>query len=502
MINVDLQAVALEKQKLNKLIESKKKLLEPLALTTLDSEQRQYLEDFIDAFELNDKALLENEINLHLANEFNRKTINYQDTKHLDSFFSDTAEDFNDKQHGLSNMISGIPLKKMTNQERDRINNYLTNFLGQRNAGTENCEFDQYFDYKRKLNDLPIHNHRQQLLDLISENRVVVISGETGCGKSTQIPQYILEEMIQRHCGADCSIIVTQPRRLPAISISEQSAVQFGEKSDGDSFGYQIRLDKKLPARDNGVVLFCTTGMLLRKMSGNPYLLGISHLILDEVHERGFLADLTIMLLKKILEKNHHIKLILMSASFNANVFSEYFQNCPIYHIAGRCFPVESIYLDEIESRVGVTPSVSPNKKSGDRVDYPLVCDLIHHINNTKPDNDSSVLCFLPGWSDIDKIRSELYNTARQRDSNAPKLSIIPVHSKLTKEEQQKIFKPLKDGVRKIILSTNITETSLTVPDVVYVIDSGLCNGMNYNENFNVATFRTHLISQASAKQR
>lgn len=234
-------------------------------------------------------------------------------------------------------------------------------------------------------------------------------------------------------------------------------------------------------------------------MAGNPYLLGISHLILDEVHEREFLADLTLILLKKILEKNDRIKVILMSASLNAEMFSKYFKNCPIFQIPGRCFPVQHVYLDQIENELR-RPVQKSNKLSNEkRIDYNLVTDLIHHINNTKADNDS-ILCFLPGWADIKKVRENLEKTNYQRKSML--LSIIPVHSKLTSEDQKAIFKPLQNGVRKVILSTNITETSITVPDVVYVIDPGLCNETYYNKEYNVSTFGTHWISQANAKQR
>lgn len=291
---------------------------------------------------------------------------------------------------------------------------------------------------------------------------------------------------------------MTQPRRLPAISVSEQCALQFGEPNIGNSFGYHVRFEQELPIRDNGVVFFCTTGMLLRMMAGNPYLLGISHLIIDEVHEREFRADLLLILLKKILEKNDRIKIILMSATLNTTTFSDYFKNCPIYLIPGRCYPVETIYLDEIENELELELSA---ERSNNSVDYNFVCRLIHHINNTKPGNDS-ILCFLPGWNDIKKVGSDLEQTRHRQESNAPTLSIIPVHSKLASADQMAIYAPLQNGIRKVILSTNITETSLTVVDVVFVIDPGLSKQTNYNNKFNVSTFGTHLISQANAKQR
>lgn len=175
-------------------------LLEPLRVEPLNLVQRKYLEDFINRFKLKHETLLENEINRHLSDEINRQELHYEDTKHLDVFFNDSVEDFNTNEHDLRSIISGRPLKKMTDSVRERINVQLAHFLERRNECTAGDEFGQYLDYKRKLEDLPIHSHRQQLLDLFSENQVVIISGGTGCGKSTQIPQYILEDMIQGKC--------------------------------------------------------------------------------------------------------------------------------------------------------------------------------------------------------------------------------------------------------------------------------------------------------------
>lgn len=150
------------------------------------------LEDFSEIFQLKYKPQLEIEIDLYLSNELNKQTLNYVDTTHLNAFFNDKPENFNSSQHQLFSMISGRPLKKMTPKDRDRVNHSLASFIKCRDEGNLD-DFDQYLDYKRKLQNLPIHKYREQLLDLIFDNQVVVISGETGCGKSTQIPQYILE---------------------------------------------------------------------------------------------------------------------------------------------------------------------------------------------------------------------------------------------------------------------------------------------------------------------
>lgn len=152
-----------------------------MSVKKFNSAQRKYLEDFIDIFELKNRPLLENEIDIYLSNEINRQTLNYNNSTYVDDFYSND-DNFNSINHGLFSMISGRPLKKMTNNDRQRINNHLLSFLKRRN----NCEFnddhyfDQYIDYKRRLQNLPIHKHREELLDLIFDNQVVVISGETG----------------------------------------------------------------------------------------------------------------------------------------------------------------------------------------------------------------------------------------------------------------------------------------------------------------------------------
>ena len=179
-MNADNRPVVLEKQKLQKHIDSKKGILEPLSVKKFNSAQRKYMEDFIDMFELKHKGQLENEVDLYLSHEVNRQTLNYEDTSSIQAFFKSPPEEFNCSKHELYNMVSGRPLRKMNVRDRERINNQLNTFLHRRDNSRVNNDhqFDQYQEYKNKLKNLPIHAYREELLDLIFDNQVVVISGE------------------------------------------------------------------------------------------------------------------------------------------------------------------------------------------------------------------------------------------------------------------------------------------------------------------------------------
>ncbi|PKI60014.1 hypothetical protein CRG98_019602 [Punica granatum] len=177
---------------------------------------------------------------------------------------------------------------------------------------------------------LPAYKERDALLKAIAENQVVVVSGETGCGKTTQLPQYILESEIEAARGATCSIICTQPRKISAISVSERVAAERGE-NPGESVGYKVRLEG-IKGRDTRL-LFCTTGILLRRLLVDRDLNGVSHVIVDEIHERGMNEDFLLIVLKDLLPRRPDLRLILMSATLNAELFSNYFSGAPTFHI-------------------------------------------------------------------------------------------------------------------------------------------------------------------------
>ena len=259
---------------------------------------------------------------------------------------------------------------------------------------------------------LPIKEKRRELLDMIAANRVVVLSGDTGCGKSTQVPQFLLDSWSEAGCGAQCNIIVTQPRRLAAISLAQTVARDLGEPV-GERIGYQVRLNASLPKQRGGCAVFCSVGILLKRLQVSPHLDGVSHLIIDEVHERDVLTDFLLVIIKDLLKTNSSLKVILMSASLNTDLLSRYFDNAPLFHINGRTFPVERIYLPDIMRDLQTQPRFLPDDyttlKDDSRpfIDLNLILQIIRYIDIEKP-TQGAILCFLPGWQEIKTLLYKL----------------------------------------------------------------------------------------------
>eukprot|EP00250_Pteridium_aquilinum_P004082 c14319_g1_i2 orf=171-4673(+) len=417
---------------------------------------------------------------------------------------------------------------------------------------------------------LPIFSAKSELIHQIRNNEVIVISGETGSGKTTQVPQYILEDLISSNQGAFCNIICTQPRRLAAISIAERVAVEQGDGapgSKGSLVGYQVRLDS---ARHQGTkLLFCTTGILLRRLAGDRDLSGVSHVIVDEVHERSVLGDFTLIILKDLNERRRingqlPLKIILMSATVDASVFSSYFGDCPVVKIEGRTFPVDTIYLEDIyemlEYRLATDSPASivncPNhwkknkvsqklvnssrgrqnlvhsgwgdegvleeeacnplfdesfyhsysqktrnnlrKVNEDAIDFDLLEELIMYIDKTG--DEGAILVFLPGMGEILSLVDRLAGS--EHFGGVSSDWIIPLHSSISVNEQQKAFQIPPTSVRKIVVATNIAETSITIEDVVHVIDCGKHKEMQYDPRRGMSRMEEAWISQANVKQR
>ncbi|VDO88999.1 unnamed protein product [Schistosoma curassoni] len=184
---------------------------------------------------------------------------------------------------------------------------------------------------------LPVNPYRASILEAVRRNKVTIIRGETGCGKTTQIPQFILDSYLESGIGAECSILVTQPRRISAISLAERIAYERGE-TVGTSVGYCVRFETVYP-RPYGSILFCTVGTMARKMEGG--LRGVSHVIVDEIHERDVNTDFMLILLREMIRANRNLRLVLMSATIDITMFSEYFGDCMVLDIEGRTHPVE-----------------------------------------------------------------------------------------------------------------------------------------------------------------
>uniref|UniRef100_A0A2K6Q9J6 ATP-dependent DNA/RNA helicase DHX36 n=1 Tax=Rhinopithecus roxellana TaxID=61622 RepID=A0A2K6Q9J6_RHIRO len=458
-----------------------------------------------------------------------------------------------------------IQEKKLINQEKKmfRIRNksYIdqdSEYLLQENEPDGTLDQKLLEDLQKKKNDLryiemqhfreklPSYGMQKELVNLIDKHQVTVISGETGCGKTTQVTQFILDNYIERGKGSACRIVCTQPRRISAISVAERVAAERAEScGNGNSTGYQIRLQSRLP-RKQGSILYCTTGIILQWLQSDPYLSSVSHIVLDEIHERNLQSDVLMTVVKDLLNFRSDLKVILMSATLNAEKFSEYFGNCPMIHIPGFTFPVVEYLLEDIIEKIRYIPEQKEHRsqfKRGfmqghvnrqekeekeaiykerwpdyvrelrrrysastvdviemmddDKVDLNLIVALIRYI--VLEEEDGAILVFLPGWDNISTLHDLLMSQVMFKSD---KFLIIPLHSLMPTVNQTQVFKRTPPGVRKIVIATNIAETSITIDDVVYVIDGGKIKETHFDTQNNISTMSAEWVSKANAKQR
>ncbi|WOL09953.1 DExH-box ATP-dependent RNA helicase DExH1 isoform X1 [Canna indica] len=387
---------------------------------------------------------------------------------------------------------------------------------------------------------LPAYKLKDEFLKAVANNQVLVVSGETGCGKTTQLPQFILEQEIEYLRGADCNIICTQPRRISAISVAARIASERGENL-GETVGYQIRLEAKHSEQTR--LLFCTTGVLLRRLVQEPDLAGVSHLLVDEIHERGINEDFLIIILHDLLPKRPDLRVILMSATLNADLFSKYFENAPVIHIPGFTFPVAELFLEDIleKTRYKITSEFDSYQGNSRRrrkqpvtksdpltqmfedvdidlqyknfslstrqsleawasgpLDLGLVEATIEYI--CRHERDGAILVFLTGWDEISKLLEKIKGNTYL--GNSSKFLVIPLHGSMPTVNQREIFDRPPCNTRKIVLATNIAESSITIDDVVYVVDCGKAKETSYDALNKLACLLPSWISKASAHQR
>ncbi|EFX85550.1 hypothetical protein DAPPUDRAFT_98847 [Daphnia pulex] len=330
---------------------------------------------------------------------------------------------------------------------------------------------------------LPAWSQKEDVLNTVRDNQVVVMCGETGCGKTTQIGQFLLDEAIETGSGSTFHAICTQPRRLAAISVACRVAEERNETC-GDStssVGYQIRLERLYP-RERGSILFCTTGILVQLLISDPLLENYSHILLDEVHERDLLTDFILTIVRDLLPKRPKLRVILMSATINSDLLSTYFNNCPVLNISGRNFPVQVFYLEDILSELDYrfqAPEI-------------LIMALLKHIFAREA--DGAILIFFLGWEQIKSLNKLLLN---DRQFSSRKFLIFTLHSMLPTFNQRQVFDKPPRGVRKLILSTNTAETSLTIDDV-YVIDCGKAKLPNFDPQTKLNTLNSEWITLAN----
>ncbi len=332
-------------------------------------------------------------------------------------------------------------------------------------------------DYK----SLPVYQQKEKILEAVKNNQVVVVQSPTGSGKTTQIP-VILHEALYSQNGI---IAVTQPRRIAALSVSEFIAKQLNTSYPG-LVGYKMRFEDKTDSTTK--IKIMTDGILLQEMKLDPWLSRYSVIMVDEAHERSLNIDFVLGLLKRILAVRKDFKVIVSSATMNAEAFSAYFGNCPIVTIETPVFPVALIY----------DPPAVKTSTLSDTACQALMAKIENTIARILQNNEEGdILVFLPGEKIIKDTMLHLMNS-----SFRSKIHIQPLYGRLPKEEQEKVFLPAPHGKKKVVLSTNIAETSVTINGITSVIDSGLAK-LNF---YSPKTFTSSLIetpvSKASCAQR
>lgn len=428
----------------------------------------------------------------------------------------------------------------------------------------------KYSELATKREALPAFKQREQVINTVKENQVVLLSGETGCGKSTQVPQLILD------AAPEAKILVMQPRRIAATTLAERIAVERCQRL-GVDVGYQV---PSASQSENARLVFCTLGVFRRRLLLDPDLVGVTHIIFDEVHERDKLADFNMIVVRDLLARRSDLRLVLMSATLQMDTFERYFEGAAKVKIPGRVYPVSELYLDEVAATLykqqqkmfqlwlgpgilcggidipagaegdwnerawktvvfrhtkpedreslwglrekGLESQMLANmsrarlldglrkhdvlQQSSLAFDYPIIEALILHIDRMYKDAQKdqieekpagTILVFLPGWGDIDTLQKRL-----AQNFDPKRFKILPLHSQVTPQQQQEIFEPAPSGVRKIVLTTNIAEASITVEGTEFVIDSARAKEVSYDPYLKVGTLTTSWISKASAKQR
>ena len=425
---------------------------------------------------------------------------------------------------------------------------------------------------REKRADLPMNQNKVKVLDLVNNNIYSIIVGATGSGKTTQVPQILLEEAVAQGQGAECNILCTQPRRIAATSVARRVAVEKAEKLQ-ESVGYHVRFDARLPAV-GGSITYCTTGILLQHLQHHPdeVMDRNSHLVIDEVHERDMQIDFLLILLRKSVTSRKSRgkavpRIVLMSATLDTELFASYFKSeidgenpvdCPSLTVPGRLFPVKEKYLHEIVTEMKAssqpsqlramhsdadsqqflvleekfrlenptTTSISSPKDETSVIDWKrerivsaedgtvtfkdekekalipigLVASTVAHIARTS--QDGAILVFLPGLAEITKVHNSLLTSTFGVECRDPaKYKVFLLHSSIA-ASQNDVFEPVPEGCRKIILATNIAETSVTIPDVQHVVDTGKLREKQYDQTRRISQLACTWISKSNAKQR
>ena len=417
---------------------------------------------------------------------------------------------------------------------RDDVRKTHPEYVQLWNSVQSSPRFQQMLSTRMKL---PMHGFKGAALSAIDQSQVIILCGETGCGKSTQLPSYVLEHELSQ--GRNCKIYCTQPRRISAISLAQRVSEELGEQTGdiGTSrslVGYAIRLESKVSAKTR--LIYATVGVVLRMLESSRTLDDITHLIIDEVHERSIDTDFLLIVLRALMVRRPELKVVLMSATVDATRFSKYLDNAPIINVPGRTFPVQTKFLEDAIELTGYTRTDTKEQRQEDdldgdgtvesnptgisrqlqgysaatrntlsnydeyRIDFELIVRLMEQIatDPSYADYSKATLVFLPGIAEIRELNDLLTGSPIFQHH----CWVIPLHSTIASEDQQLAFRLPPPGVRKVVLATNIAETGITIPDVTCVIDTGKHKEMRYDERRQMSRLIQSFISRANAKQR
>ena len=382
-----------------------------------------------------------------------------------------------------------IPLIK-ENQDNFRLKD-VNNFISERDykIGSMNLlEKEKLIknQIQQEKQNLPIYEYKQEILKLIKDKKILIIEGENGSGKTTQIPQYLYENGF---CDNNKKICVTQPRRVAAMSVASRVAYEMGVKC-GHEVGYSIRFEENVSPMTK--IIYMTDGIFLRYLLSDNLLNEFSVIMIDEAHERSIQTDIIFGIIKTLIEKREDLRIIISSATLSTLKFKNYFSEAEIIKVPGRRFPVDIYY----------TKSPEP-----DYIEAAVITSLQIHISQAEElfDDDNSggdILVFLTGQEEIELAKRMINNQIKKLRGKIPNCVVLPIYAALPSEEQAKIFMPVSKGERKIILATNIAETSITINGIGYVIDSGFCKQMCYDPRTGLETLAVTPISKANANQR
>ncbi|SMN19978.1 similar to Saccharomyces cerevisiae YER013W PRP22 DEAH-box RNA-dependent ATPase/ATP-dependent RNA helicase [Maudiozyma saulgeensis] len=378
----------------------------------------------------------------------------------------------------LSSMNDPTKTRREYKQDIDMLKKELVVTAWEKNRIQEKVSFGKRtsLPISQQRKELPVYNMKSKLIEAIGANQFIVIVGETGSGKTTQITQYLNEEGFSANGMIGC----TQPRRVAAISVAKRVSEEVGCELGGE-VGYNVRFDDRTSRKTK--IKYMTDGMLQRETLLDPMMSKYSVIMLDEAHERTVATDILFALLKEAAKARPELKIIITSATLDSEKFSKYFNDCPVIHIPGKTFPVEVMYSQ--------TPQM-------DYIEATLDCVMDIHINNDIGD----ILVFLTGQEEIDSCCEILYEKVKTLGDAIGELIILPIYSALPSEVQSKIFEPTPKGSRKVVFATNIAETSITIDGIYYVVDPGFSKVNSYNPRAGMEQLIVSPISKAQANQR